>query len=186
MGAGIEPLQHVHRRTKIVAGRRQRPEDIFEITREYLVRRTAALNHWNFVFFGHRRIRQREIASERSQQKIDLVLRNQLRVLAHAQIDVGLVVVKLERELVRFIADLDPARGVDLVDRKLISVAIVAAGIGNRARSTVRTLPRQCLLQEPNLNGIAKAAAANKRADRLDVFNMTLLLYPALYFFGLG
>ena len=57
-----------------------------------------------------------------------------MRVLTHAQINVGLVVVKLECELVRFIADLDPARGVDFFDRKLISVAIVAAGIGNRPR----------------------------------------------------
>jgi hypothetical protein len=41
-------------------------------------------------------------------KKIHLVLRKQLRVLTHAQIDVGLVVVELECELVQFIADLDP------------------------------------------------------------------------------
>jgi len=33
-------------------------------------------------------------------------------------------VVKLEHELMRSIANLDTARGIDLVDRKLISVAI--------------------------------------------------------------
>ena len=119
---------------KIIAGRRQRPEDVFEIAREYLVGGAATLDHWNPVFFGHGRIGEREIAGERSQQKIDLVLRHQLRVLAHAQVDVGLVVVELERQLVRFIADLDAARGVDLVDRKLIGVAIVATGIGKRPR----------------------------------------------------
>src|SRR6185437_14052596 len=79
-----ESLQHVYRRAKIIARRRQRSKDKFELAREYLVGGTASLNHWNSVFLRHRRIRQRKIACEWSEQKIDLVLRNQLGVLAHA------------------------------------------------------------------------------------------------------
>jgi hypothetical protein len=41
-------------------------------------------------------------------------------------------------------------------------------------------------LAEAELDGIAKAAATNKKADKLDVFNMDFLLYPALSIFGWG
>ena len=115
-----------------------------------MVRRATTLDHWNSVFFGDGRIRQCEIACEWSQQKIDLVLRNQLRVLTHAQVHVRLIVVKLERQLVRFIADLDAARGIDLVDRKLIGVAIIAAGIGDRSRQLYGRSQDDIFCRRPN------------------------------------
>ena len=82
--------------------------------------------------------------------RIDLVLGNQLRVLTHAQVHIGLIVVQLERQFVRFVADLDAARGIDLVDRKLIGVAIIAAGIGDRPRQLYRRSQDDVFLQKPN------------------------------------
>src|SRR6185312_16475262 len=64
------------------------------------------------------------------EKEADLVLGDQLHVLAHSKIFVRLAVVELERELVGLAADLNAALLIDLVDRELVGIAIVATGVG--------------------------------------------------------
>ena len=132
LGWVLQRLHHLDGAAEIVAGRRQRAEDVLEAARENLVGRAAALHHRDLVFLGHHRVGQLEVAGKAAQQQVHLVLRHQLRVLAHRQVHVRLVVVQLERQLVRLAIDLDAALGIDLVDGHLVGVAVVAPGVGHR------------------------------------------------------
>src|SRR6185437_3455944 len=65
-----------------------------------------------------------------------------LRVLAHAQIDVGLVVINLQGELALLVTDLHAALLVDLIDGELVGVFIVAARVGEWPRQLDRGAER--------------------------------------------
>ncbi len=91
------------------------------------------MHHRDLIFLGDRAVVQREIRGKGSEQEIDLVGGDELDILAHAEIDVRLIVENLQRELIGLAADLDAARGVDRVDRELVGVAIIAPGIGARS-----------------------------------------------------
>ncbi len=133
VGHRLQRLQHVYRAGVVVAGWCQRAEDVLEVAREDLVGGAAALHHRHLVLLGNRRVGKREVASKRAQQQVDLVLRDELRVLAHAQVDVGLVVVDLEHQLLGLARDLHAAGDIDLVDGQLVGIAVVATRIGNRS-----------------------------------------------------
>jgi len=93
------------------------------------------LHEGHLVFLGDRGIDQHIGARIRAKQEIDLVAGQQLGIELHAQIGVGLVVENRELEGVILAVDRDAALGVDLVDRKLIGVPVVAAGICHPCRS---------------------------------------------------
>ena len=130
---GIELGQHLDGAAVIVVGRRQRAEDVFIAAGEDLAGGAAALHHRHFVFLGHGTVVERVVAGERTQQEVHLVAGDELDVLAHAEIDVGLVVEQVERQLVALAVERDAALLVDRVDRELIGVAVIAPGIGEAA-----------------------------------------------------
>ena len=82
------------------------------------------------------------VAAIRAKHEIDVVARDELRILLHAEIDVRLIVENLQRETIGLVADADAARLIDAVDRDLIAVAEIAREIGIRAGQLQRGTQR--------------------------------------------
>src|SRR5439155_3849743 len=104
------------RALEVFGRRRQRAENVLVAAAVDLIGSAAPLNHRHLVLFCYRRGGDDGIASERAKQEVDLVLREQLHVLAHSEVVVRLIVEELESELRAGVANLDAAKLVDLSD----------------------------------------------------------------------
>src|SRR6185437_3196648 len=142
-------------------------KDVLELSREDLIRRAAPLHHRYPVFLGYRGVCERKVAGERTQQEIDLVLTDELRVLTHAQVNVGLVVIYLQGELALLVADFHAALLINLINGELVGVLIIAARVGERPgqldRGTERYVRRRRSVRDEQ--GCGEKASRYRSAD---------------------
>ena len=126
---GIQLHHHLDRAVEVVVGRRQGAEDVLVPAAEDLARGAAALHHGDLVLLRHRGVVEGVVRGERSEEEVHFLLRDELHVLPHAEVHVGLAVEHLQSELVLLPGDRHAALLVDLVDGQLVAVAVVPAGV---------------------------------------------------------
>ncbi|MEJ2356802.1 MAG: hypothetical protein P8Y13_01800 [Deinococcales bacterium] len=145
LGGRVELAHHVDGALEVGASRRKGAEDVLVTAAEDLPGGAAALDHGHLVLLGHGRGDEHEAARVGPEQEVDLVLRQELGVLPHGQVVVGLVVEHLEGELVGLAAHRHAALLVDGVDRHLEGILVVATGVGEAAGELQRRAERDGL-----------------------------------------
>ena len=137
--SGIECLQHFQRGFKILAGRRERPEDVLVVPAEDFIGSAAAFDHGYAVALGDKAVRNGNAAGVWAQKKVHLILGNELLNKLRAFRGIALVVIVNDFKLVFLVTHFDAAVLVNLFNGHIIGVPIQLSGAALRTRKRYGT-----------------------------------------------